>query len=507
MIRSLLAGLLICLPGLCASALAQHHGGPSPAVIGELGEVEFPNSGAKSAQQDFLRGVLLLHSFEFDAARSSFLAAQANDRGFALAYWGEALSHNRPIWGEQDLEAARAALRKLAATTGERRARAPTAREKDYLASVELLFGEGDKRHRDASYSAALGEMARRYPEDLEARTLYALSLMGLTGATRDTANYMRAAAEAEAAHLVNPRHPGALHYLIHAYDDPVHAPLGIRAARAYGQVARAASHAQHMPSHIFFALGIWNDAIAANVASMKTARDQGHGGYHPLEWLTYAYLQVDRRDDARKLVELVAADVAERPERRDSRDALAYVRATWLVETGGAEAPGVWDRVDSEGIVSLASFPAHDFARGLVAARQDRVEQAEAALALLRQRTEVARQTPVKATIADRFDAVTPEQIAQAEVLIEALQGAVAFAKGGHEEGVARLRQAIAQADRMAFEYGPPWSVKPLDELLGEMLLSLGRKEEAAAAFEKALQVHPKRRLSVAGLRAARPG
>jgi len=220
-----------------------------------------------------------------------------------MAYWGKALSYNMPIWGEQDFEAARAVLKSLAPTREERLAKAPTERERDYLASVEQLYGDGDKTERDASYSAALGELSRKYPDDLDARAFYALSLLALTGTTRDTANYMRGAAEAEAVYEVNPRHPGALHYLIHAYDDPVHAPLGLRAARRYGKVAGGAAHAQHMPSHIFFALGLWDDAIAANIDSLATARAEGGGGYHPLEWLNYAYLQEGRLEEAAELM------------------------------------------------------------------------------------------------------------------------------------------------------------------------------------------------------------
>ncbi len=240
---------------LCCTtpALAHQKTPPSEAVTiaGSLGETNFPNSGSVAAQPDFMRGLLLLHSFEFDAARESFRAAQAKDPGFVMAYWGEALSHNMPIWGEQDLEAARAVLQRLGPTREVRMSKAATERERGYLASVEALYDDGTKVERDASFNRALGELARKFPEDLDARSFYALSWLGLSGSTRDTANYMRAAAEAEAVYELNPRHPGALHYLVHAYDDPVHAPLGLRAARRYGKVAPAAAHAQHMPSHI----------------------------------------------------------------------------------------------------------------------------------------------------------------------------------------------------------------------------------------------------------------
>jgi hypothetical protein len=170
-------------------------------AAGDLGATHFLNSGAPSAQRDFLRGLLLLHSFEYEAARKSFRAAEGTDSGFAMAYWGEALTYNHPLWGEQDLAAARSAIARLAPTPEERAAKAPTARERDYLASAEKLYGDGDKVRRDADYSAALDALVRAYPDDLDARAFYALSILGLTGGRRNVANYMRAAAEAEAVY------------------------------------------------------------------------------------------------------------------------------------------------------------------------------------------------------------------------------------------------------------------------------------------------------------------
>lgn len=495
------AALLLAL--CCtAAALAHEKGPPPPIVAGNLGATNFPNSGATAAQPEFMRGLLLLHSFEFDAARTSFRAAQLKDPGFAMAFWGEALSHNRSIWGEQDLEAAREVLQRLGPTREDRLAKVPTERERGYLASVEALYGDGDKSARDASFNRALGDLVKKFPADLDARAFYALSWLGLTGATRDTANYMRAAAEAEAVYEIDPRHPGALHYLIHAYDDPVHAPLGLRAARRYGKVAPAASHAQHMPSHIFFALGMWDDAIEANVAALATARSQGQGGYHALEWLAYAYLQQDRQADAAKLIKIVEEDLGRTPTQA-RRASLAYDRAMWIVETGNVE-PAAWVDVDETGIKSIYSFSGFDFARGVVAARTGNIAAAQLYLQRLRARIEAAQKNVV-GVVASRYDSVSPEELQQGAILATALEGAIVFAQGDRNGGVARVREAITRADAMAFEYGPPSSVKPLDELLGDLLLVAGKPAEAAAAYQRTLAVHPNRRLAVAGLSAAR--
>ena len=500
LVRAATALLALC----CITPVLAHEKTPPAAAVpvaGSLGETNFPNSGAAAAQPDFMRGLLLLHSFEFDAARQSFRAAQAKDPGFVMAYWGEALSHNMPIWGEQDLEAARAVLQRLGPTREARLSKAATERERGYLASVEALYGAGTKVERDASFNRALGELARKFPEDLDARSFYALSWLGLSGSTRDTANYMRAAAEAEAVYEIDPRHPGALHYLVHAYDDPVHAPLGLRAARRYGQVAPAAAHAQHMPSHIFFALGMWDDAIAANVASLATARSHGQGGYHALEWLAYAYLQQGKRDDAAKLVQSVADDVARTPT-QGNRTSLASVRAMWLVETGSADPTG-WADVDETGIKAIHAFSAYDFARGVVAARSGDVPAAETYVRRLYARSDAARANVV-GVVASRYESVTPEELAQGQILASALEGAILFAQGRQDAGLERLREAIARSDSMAFEYGPPYSVQPLDELLGDLLLAAGQPAGAAAAYRKTLAVHPNRRLAVAGLTTA---
>jgi tetratricopeptide (TPR) repeat protein len=448
-----------------------------------------------------MRGLLLLHSFEYDAARGAFQAAERTDPSFAMAYWGEALTYNQTLWGEQDLDAARTALAKLAATPEERAARAGTARERSYMASVEQLYGAGDKTHRDANYSAALGELARTYPDDLDARSLYALSILGLTNGVRNVGNYMRAAAEAETVYDIDKRHPGALHYLIHAYDDPIHAPLGLRAARLYGKVAPGASHAQHMPSHIFFALGMWDEAIAANVASLRIARAQHDGGYHSLVWLTYAYLQKDRRPEAEQLVRSVAHDVDARPT-KDNRIRLAYARAIWLVETRAAEGADAFSSVDNSGIASIGYFNAYDFARGISAGAG--TSAARAALARLQARTEAAR-IAAKGVVADWHDNVTAAELKQAAMMATALGGTIQYYEGERAAGIARVREAIAAADHEEFEYGPPWSVKPLDELLGDLLLADGRRVEAAAAYEKTLAVYPNRRLAREGLAAAR--
>jgi tetratricopeptide (TPR) repeat protein len=496
-ITALVVGLLACLAASTAPVLAHDHAQATGPISVGLGTIHFPTSGAPRAQPEFVRGVLLLHSFEYDAARSAFQAAEQIDPGFAMAYWGEALTYNHTLWREQDLDAARAALAKLGATPGEREAKAGTARERSYLAAVDQLYGNGDKQQRDANYSAALGALARAYPDDLDARALYALSILGLTNGTRNVANYMRAAAEAEAVYQIDKNHPGALHYLIHAYDDPIHAPLGLRAARLYGKVVTGSSHAQHMPSHIFFSLGMWDEAIEANVKSLRIARDQHDPGYHSLLWLIYAYLQEGRRLEAEQLVRSIARDVEADPT-KENRSRLAYARAIWLVETGGAGGADGGSTLDSSGVASIAYFAAYDFSRGITAGTN--TTEAHTALSQLRRRIEAAR-GEVKRVAPAWYDTVTTEELEQATIMAMALDGAIRFYEGDRAAGIARVRDAVSADHHVEFEYGPPWSAKPLDELLGELLLADGQRNEAAAEFQKTLDVYPNRRLAREGL------
>ncbi len=490
----------VAVQPVAASDAGSEHHSELHSVQGRLGVVHFANSGAHRAQPAFQRGLLLLHSFEYSAARREFQNAETLDPSFAMAVWGEALTYNHTLWHEQDTAAARASMARLGATPGKRIARGRTERERDYLASLEKLYGPGDKTERDAAYSAALGDLSRQYPKDLDARALYSLSLLGLSP-SRDVRIYMRAAAEAEAVYEVDKLHPGALHYLIHAYDDPVHAPLGLRAARLYARVAPAASHAQHMASHIFFALGLWDEAIAANEASVRVAQSQGEHAYHSLLWLEYAYLQKDQRAAAESLVRSVTNDVTNGPT-KENRLRAAFSRATWLVETRGAPGADAAKTLDSSGIGSIGYFAVHDFARGLVAAGSGDIVGARAALAQLSARSNAARVVPVGEN-RNWFDAVSENELAQARALATALDGAVEFADGQHVAGIARVREAIAATAHTEFEYGPPWSAKPFEELLGELLLADGQQAEAAAAFRRVLVVYPNRRLAVEGLAA----
>src|SRR5262249_32809382 len=218
-----------------------------------------------------------------------------------------------PLWAEQDLASARRALEKLAPTAAARAAKAPAGKEREPVEAPDGLFGHGDKLARDIAYSQAIGRMHAEPPQAAQLWVMYALSLLGTARpGEKSTRNAMQAAALVLDVFQRHPQHPGAAHFIIHAFDDPDHAILALTAARAYSKIAPSAAHALHMPSHIFVQLGMWDDVIASNVVAYKAAVDladkknlpRGREDFHTLGWLQYAYLQEGKFDEAQKCVD-----------------------------------------------------------------------------------------------------------------------------------------------------------------------------------------------------------
>lgn len=458
---------------LCALGIA-----PALAQAPRLGTITFPNSGAAAAQEPFLRGVLLLHSFEFEPAAAAFREAQTADPGFALAYWGEAMTYNHPLWGQWDDDAARAVLARLAPTPAARRARARTERERMYLDAVEALWADGPKPPRDTAYALAMERLVRAHPDDNEARAFRALSILGLSGTTRVVPSYMRAAAIAQEVFERNPNHPGAAHYIIHSFDDPVHAPLGLPAARAYSTIAPDAAHAQHMTTHIFLAMGMWDEVVSQNEIAVGLTNWSPN---HYTAWLNYGLLQQGRHAAAREQIERARREMGN-PGRPGQRWYLASMRAHYVVNTAA------WDDPMLEWTIDLDDPDAQAmdaFTRGYAALRRgDRAAVP----------SQLARLQAVG-------DSGTP---GTARVLALNLAAAIAADDGAFVRAVELLREATAIEDGLPSAYGPPDIVKPSWELLGELSLSRGRAAEAQAAFSHALALAPRRALSLEGLLAA---
>lgn len=273
-----LAALLI----ICTAVSIHAERWNRPQKIPGLGTATFPTTTqSRIAQTDFMHGLLLLHVFEYEDAAKWLQKAEQADPGFAMAYWGEAMTFNHPVWNELDARAGRAALEKFGPTPEAREGRIKDPRERAYMAAVEILYsGQGSKRERDAQYAEAMQKLSEDYPHDDEAQLFYALALLGRSEGVRDVPTYLKAAAIAKAVFMRNPDHPGAAHYWIHGMDDPQHAAGALVAAEALSKIAPDAAHAQHMCSHIFMALGMWNAVVKANLNAMRVVdRDQRAAG------------------------------------------------------------------------------------------------------------------------------------------------------------------------------------------------------------------------------------
>ena len=492
--------------------LATLHSLASAQVEG-LGKIDFPNSGAPEAQEAFRKGVLLLHSFEYEDAAEEFGKAQEIDPDFVLAYWGEALTHSHPIWNEEDPEKAYAVLSRLGPDTSSRLARARTERERGFLESVEVLFGEGDRPTRNRAYELRLAELHDAYPDDMEVAAFHSLSILGTATNGRDIPTYMRAAAIAEEVFLRNPDHPGALHYAIHSYDDPVHAPLGLRMANRYAKVAAAAAHALHMPSHIYVALGMWDESIASNIdsaaaADARRARKGLHvddRGYHSLSWLAYSYLQKGRSTASLELVRDMRRDCAEAEGSSRSRHHVAVMRAHHVVALDAWNDEQAGFEVEIDGL-SISTRATELLVRGVTRMRRRDVEGAEQILTELRTILDQPVQ-PVDEGVGGCC-AVSPEVFGEASprmkaalVTLEELAAYLALERLDSESALDHARLACELEDAMGFDFGPPIVVKPAHELLGEILLVLGRPEEAVMEFEAALGRAPGRARSLLGL------
>jgi tetratricopeptide (TPR) repeat protein len=464
---------------LCGSAL---HAG-----VDKVGTVDFPTSAASpEAQAHFLRGVAALHSFGWKQAIAEFEAAESIEPGFALAYWGQSLCYNHPLFSDLDPTEPRKALAKLGGDAAARSAKAPTEREKGFLAAVEALWGEGDSAARKIAYEGAMERLYQRYPQDDEVATFFALSLLSAAEALGedDLRHHVRAGAIALEVFGRRPDHPGAPHYVIHAFDDPVHAPLALDAARRYAEIAPAVSHARHMPSHIFIQRGMWREVSASNVSAFQTARELWEPGdnvadmVHSLDWGHYGDLQRGDVEQAlrwRRDLERIIED-----SKGDSRAAntLPLLRARQLIETEAWEVLPLRDEMPTPEV----------FATGLSAAKLGDLGVARRAASILESR---AKQPD------DRYDGGgETARIMHLEVL-----ALIQLAKGRHDAALAALEEGVKIAESQGPPAGPASPPKPVHELYGEVLVELDRPERAVELFRASLDRTPNRPLSLRGL------
>nr|WKN39763.1 tetratricopeptide repeat protein [Tunicatimonas sp. TK19036] len=466
----------------------------------QLGEIELTVTGNEHALPHFKKGLLLLHSFEYQDARNEFLKAQELDSTLAMAYWGEAMTYNHSLWGEQDFGAGVKALRKIAGN----RQTDITPLEEDFLEAVSILYKPGTtKTDRDQAYADYMEKMHEQYPNNLEVAAFYALSLLGSVE-TRDDKVYEQGAKVAKSILAENANHPGALHYLIHSYDDPQHAFMALNAADSYSVVAPDASHALHMPSHIYVALGMWVQVVASNEASYGASVDKmeregkSNDGrsYHAFHWLQYGYLQQGRHEDAEKLLQQMQQYTQENPSLYARRH-LAYMKGTYLVETDAWQSkwPEVEVKVNDLNILVKALY---HFTNGMTAFKNQHADEVQAAITAIDEEMEqeAVRMQTQNITTCSALTREVPSQLDldYAKVMVMELKAMQAWLQQDATETERWLQEAIALDESVSYSYGPPLIVKPTRELYGEWLLETGDPEKALEQFEKGLERAPKR-------------
>lgn len=482
-----------------------------------LGKVHFPTSvQSEEAQAHFLRGVAALHSFWYPVALDEFRKSTTIEPNFVMGYWGEAMAHNHPLWGDpQETAAARTVLAKVTDTTQ------LTPREQAYWRAVTVLYGDGDKAARDDAYAEAMEKIYHTYSDDVEAALFYALALMGSIQPEDSAAlqTRLRAGEIASAVYRKHPNHPGAAHYVIHAYDDPQHASKALDAARRYAKIAPAAPHALHMPSHIFLQLGMWPEAATSNEAAWAASQQWierknlpiSKRDYHSLHWLFYVYLQQGRYTAAEDLLKVMQQSLAEGP--TDDQFFMGYgtftyasMAAAFVIETQR------WNLADtvfkplqnSPALTTMTSSPGpyqalaqyaqalEIFTRGLAQAHQDALDVQPSIDQLRKLEQRVGKGTLPGAGL----PLVKVLEIQRLEI------AAVTSAAQGDQTGaITLMEKTTALVEQTPPPSGPPPLIKPPHELFGQILLRTGQSHKAEEQFVTALRRHPNRARSLLGV------
>jgi tetratricopeptide (TPR) repeat protein len=447
-----------------------------------LGTVHFETSCNETAQRRFDRGLRYQHSFWYTSSKEIFEDVLKADPTCGIAYWGIALSmlnnpHNAPPAPNLPLG--------LATIQKAKEVGAKTERERDFIDALLVFYTDYDKISHGArvqSYLKAMEGVAQRYPQDDEAQLFYAITLNVAASPNDKTyANQLKGAAIAEKIFERQPRHPGVAHYLIHLYDTPALADKGIGAAKRYSEIAPAAPHAQHMPSHIFTRVGHWPDAIGSNIAAARSAKANKEftDQLHAMDYMIYAYLQLGQDSKAQDVLNEMNALTGVNPNVMAGPYALAVSPARFMVE-----------RSDWKGAAELQVRPtpfAHvqamtHFARALGASRSGNTEAAGADIAKLAELREKLR------------EAKDPYWTEQVDIQWQVATAFLLYAKGKHDDALMAMSAAADAEDKTEKAPVTPGVPTPARELYGTMLLERGMAKESLAAFEATLKKEPHR-------------
>jgi hypothetical protein len=479
--------ILLTLLFLFPFSLAQEihsHGAPE-----KLGKVSFAISCAPAVQEQFDRGVALLHSFAYTAAEDAFQGVAKLDPRCAMAHWGMAMTYFHQLWDPPIAAATISIAQKeiqraqLIGTGSER--------ERQFINALALLYQDAATvpyRTRALNYEHAMSELASKNRKDTEAQVFYALALLAnASPADKTHAKQKQAADLLEPLDRAYPQHPGIPHYLIHAYDNTELAARGLPAARAYSQIAPSAPHALHMPSHIFTRLGLWDDSITSNLAAREAAHQQADTGeeLHAMDYLVYAYLQSGRDKDAAQVLQ----QLKNMPNLNAADFKITYASIAmpvrYAVERGQwADAADIAPPIGAPPqVVAIAVW-----ARGLGLARSGRSGEAHAEIERLRQ-------------IEEQLHASENDYWAtQVGILTREVMAWTTQADGKPEEAAALMRAAADEEDAIEKLPATPGPIIPAREQLGYLLLEQNNPGLALKEFEKALTNAPGRHGALLG-------
>ncbi|MFZ0287351.1 MAG: hypothetical protein WAL32_19150 [Terriglobales bacterium] len=481
----ILITVLLCVCAASADDDAHHHDDMAPE---QLGTVNFPTSCVIQVQGQFERGVALLHSFWYEEAEKQFDQIVQEDPHCAMAHWGVAMSLWHQLWNHPDRKTIKKGLAEVKAAE---KLHSTDDRERGYISAIAAFYGGSRRRtYRDraVAYSKVMETNYEHHPEDREGAAFYALSLLA-SAPDNDTtfANQKKAGAILEKLFAEEPNHPGVAHYIIHSYDSPQLAELGLPAARAYAKIAPAAPHALHMPSHIFARLGLWQDDIDSNLASIAATRKTAamHMGgashqFHAMDFLEYAYLQSGREVEAQHLIDEVKA----MPEMKDNMYGSDFDPRAYSLVVFSA-------RYDLElhhwsDAASLPLVPGADpgdnaityWARAIGAARSGNPSEA---------RTSIAEIQSIHKMLVKRKNA---ESAAYVDIDRKEAEAWLAYAEGNRDQAQKTLR---AVAEKQEAEGDEPLAV-PAREMLADMLVEMNQPAQALTEYESDLKFNPNR-------------
>lgn len=492
--------ILLILGGVLA--LAQDDHSQHQHAVAGLGTVSFPTSCNASAQKLISRGAALLHSFDYERARIAFSDAAKADPACAMAHWGVARTWYHPIWAPptpDELKQGAAALDRALAVG------AKTERELDYINALAVFYKDWETvghATRAKAYEQALAKVRERHPDDDEAAIFHALQLVAIGYLDPTDKTYTWQKKGGEILNQLLPRHrnhPGVAHYIIHGVDYPSVAELGLHAAREYAKIAPDSPHALHMPSHIFTRLGLWDDSIASNTASAKSAivqaqRLRGGGGafdqLHAIDYLIYAYLQQAKDKSAQKMLAEMAAITRLDENQFAAAFAFAAAPARWALERHDWKAAAAlemkpewfpWDRFRN--VQALVHY-----ARAIGAAR------AGDATAASRSADEVAAIRKAMPRTGDY------NWTGSISAHLETATALIAIAEGRKDEGLGLLRTAADHEDAVDKHPVTPGALLPVREILADVLLENGAAHDALNEYEAVLKIAPRRFNATAG-------